>query len=120
MRRIFLAGVIAATPALAQQPYSQSMAECAGLFAFALDHVNRPDRVSRLEAAVDTWMTAAENQADAEGRENPETYVADAMQAKYADWSGRGQLAVLSQEFRDWADYCRSFGRAQGIETDLD
>ena len=33
-------------------------------------------------------------------------------------WNATGRLSVFGQEFRDWASYCKSFARHQGIGID--
>lgn len=119
MRWIFVL-TLSATPVAAQQAFSTSMAECAALMDYSLDHVNRPDRVAFIEHIRDTWVDAAETQAAAEGDATPAATVDAARQAKYVEWSARGMMGVLSQDFRDWSDYCGSFAEAQGIDLKPD
>lgn len=104
-----------ASPATAQ-PLSKSMAECAGLYAFGRDYVQSDDVVYLLEFGQAKWMNAAIIQAQSEGVLTPAAYVDAAMAAKYDEWQDRGVLAVFSEDFGDWLDYCRAFGAAQGID----
>ncbi|MCK0094285.1 hypothetical protein MWU60_01775 [Yoonia sp. F2084L] len=119
MVRLCLAGLAftlgLVSPAMAQ-PFSKSMAECAGIYAFGRDYVQSDDVVYLLEFGQAKWMNAAIIQAQGEGVSNPAAHVDAAMKAKYDEWQGRGVLVVLSEDFGDWRDYCRAFGAAQGIE----
>lgn len=103
---------------LAAQPFSKSMAECAGLYAFGRDFIEREETVLLLEFGQAKWMNAAIVQAQSEGVTDPADYVQTAMTAKYEEWSDRGITVVFTEEFGDWMDYCRSFARAQEINLD--
>ncbi len=103
---------------VAAQPFSKSMAECAGLYAFGRDHIENDQTAYLLEFGQAKWMNAAIVQAQSEGIADPAPYVDAAMTAKYAAWQARGVMAVFSQEFGDWMDYCRSFARAQDVDLD--
>ena len=102
----------------AAQPFSKSMAECAGLYAFGRDYVDRAETVQLLEYGQAKWVNAAIVQAQEEGVANPTSYVDAAMEAKYAEWQGKGVMAVFSEELGDWMDYCRSFADHRGIVLD--
>lgn len=114
MRISVIIALFLASPANAQ-PFSKSMAECGGLYAFARAHVESPDAVALLEFGQAKWINAAIVQSQSEGVSDPATYVEATMTAKYQEWTDKGALAVFSEEFGDWMDYCRAFGRAQGI-----
>ncbi|MEL7179014.1 MAG: hypothetical protein AAFN63_04205 [Pseudomonadota bacterium] len=101
---------------LAAQPFSKSMAECAGLYAFGRDFIEREDTIHLLEYGQAKWMNAAIVQAQSEGVADPSPYVEAAMTAKYEEWNARGITVVFTEEFGDWMDYCRSFARAQDID----
>ncbi|PJI92094.1 hypothetical protein BC777_0938 [Yoonia maricola] len=119
MKRICPAAIVlfvGAASAVTAQPFSKSMAECAGLYAFGRDHVEREDAVHALEFGQAKWMNAAVVQAQEEGVPDPNTYVDAAMTAKYDEWSARGAMAVFAPDFGDWMDYCRAFGADQGID----
>ncbi|EBA11311.1 hypothetical protein [Roseobacter sp. CCS2] len=118
MKRPFIITVLAlgiAGPVVAQ-PFSKSMAECAGLYAFGHDNVQSDDALHLLEYGQAKWMNAAIVQAQGEGVSDPRDYVEAAMTAKYEEWNARGVTAVFTEEFSDWMDYCRSFARAQDID----
>jgi hypothetical protein len=100
------------------QPFSKSMAECAGLNAFGRDFVERDETAHLLEFGQAKWMNAAILQAQGEGVTDPNAYVDAAMTAKYEEWNARGVMVVFTEEFGDWLDYCRAFGAAQGIDLD--
>lgn len=109
---------ICATAALAAQPFSKSMAECAGLNAFGRDYIRDDDLAHLLEYGQARWINAAIIAAQNEGVSNPVVYVEDAMNAKYDEWKGKGIMAVFSEDFGDWHDYCRAFARHNGINLD--
>jgi hypothetical protein len=115
MRLAFILSLTIAGPAAAQ-PFSKSMAECAGLYAFGRDYVENEETVALLEFGQAKWMNAAIVQAQDEGVANPSDYVDVAMTAKYDEWAAKGVMTVFSEDFGDWFDYCRAFGRAQGID----
>ena len=108
--------VTALASPLAAQPFSKSMAECAGLYAFGRDFIEREETVYLLEFGQAKWMNAAIVQAQSEGVSDPTDYVQASMTAKYNEWSDRGISAVFTEDFGDWMDYCRSFARAQDID----
>lgn len=115
MRLPLILALVLASPANAQ-PFSKSMAECGGLYGFGRDFVARPDAAALLEDGQAKWINAAIVQAQSEGVSDPVAYVEAAMTAKYQEWSDKGGTVVFTQEFGDWMDYCRAFGRAQGID----
>lgn len=108
---------ILAEPARAQ-PFSKSMAECAGLYAFGRDYVEGEDAVFLFEFGQAKRINAAVVQAQDEGVSNPASYVDAAMTSKYDEWRAQGALVVFTEEFGDRMDYCRAFGAAQGIDLD--
>lgn len=116
MRVILLCIVCLTGSAAAAQPFSKSMAECAGLYAFGRDFIEQEDTIFLLEYGQAKWMNAAVVQAQAEGVEAPATYVEAAMTAKYEEWQEKGVLAVFAEEFGDWLDYCRAFAQSQNID----
>lgn len=114
MRILHVLALFAASPVMAQ-PYSQSMAECAGIYAFGRTWVKQDDASYLLEYGQAKWLNAAIVQAQAEGIADPANYAHNIMDAKEAEWNGRGLSIAFSEDFYDWWDYCRAFGRAQGI-----
>lgn len=118
MRFLVVALTLCAGSAQAQQAYSKSMAECAGLFAFGADNVSDRGAVRIFEHGQARWIAAAAVQAQAEGVADPKGTVRAQMRAKQDEWQSGGLLIVLSDEFEDWIDYCRAFADAQGIDLD--
>jgi hypothetical protein len=112
-------GLALAGPAAAQ-PYSQSMAQCAGLYEAVRTSVSRPENLASLDAAAATFVRAALAQAQAEGQGDPAGWVRQHRDAMRADWLARGELAAFSQDFRDWTAYCRALAADHGIELGLD
>jgi len=108
-----------ATPAGAQ-PYSQSMAQCSGLMLAAAGWVTDAERSDALLAMARVWTEAGEGQARREGAQYPEFLVRNYRQEAYDDWTGRGMFSVMSEDFRDWTAYCRSFAEARGLQFDAE
>lgn len=110
-----IALAVCAVPAGAQ-PFSQSMAQCAGISQLLSDWVQDPTaaEVANYRAAV--WFNAAIVQAEGEGIGDAAAHVHQIKQATYAEWEGRGKAMVFSEDFKDWASYCRSFGDHLGLQ----
>lgn len=122
MQRITLAlsaslafGLALAGPARAQ-PFSQSMAQCAGLYGGLTDKVTFPDRKATLRAFEAIYYEAALNEAQAEGQSDPETWVDTHYTAAFDDWAERPLAVAVSQDFIDWAAYCAKFAKSRGID----
>lgn len=118
-RILALAAATLAAPAAAQ-PFSQSMAQCAGLYAAMSELISRPDRKAKLDAAAQAFDAAALRQAENEGQDDPEAWVTRHRVSMYDTWAGKGAGAVFGQEFRDWTAYCYKFARNRGIELEFD
>ncbi len=116
----FVAAVLAGTGPAAAQPFSQSMAQCAGLYEAAGTMVASEDNRAKLAWAAAAFSEAARVQAGAEGQDDPGAWVNRHQDAMRADWLARGTPAVLSQDFRDWTSYCRKFAKDRGIELVVD
>lgn len=112
---LFVALLLSASP-VAAQPFSKSMAECAGLYAFGRDFIDTDETAHLLEFGQAKWMNAAILRAQTEGVAEPARYVEAAMTAKYEEWTSKGVMAVFTEEFGDWMDYCRSFARDRDID----
>ena len=119
--RMLLAAIALTTPSYvaASQPYSESMADCAALFQNAAQWVQSEDKAEQLMHTARAWHAAAVAQANAEGRPLPNADMWAKIDKKTENWAAKGTLFVFSQEFRDWASYCRSFAQHTGIETGL-
>lgn len=122
MRRFFciFAAVLAGAAPLAAQPFSQSMAQCAGLLEAVQSVVPEHESIARIEAAAVAFSQAAAEQARAEGRDDPEGWVATHRDAMRADWTAFGGLKVFSQDFVDRSAHCRSIADDRGIDMSFD
>ena len=117
MRRLVIAFLMLIGSTASAQPFSQSMAECAGLHDTLSQLTN--ERVTRLraDAVAIGWAEAAVLRADAEGQSKPEDFVARHRSAKAQEWRRKGVFIILSEDFRDWISYCRSF--ADHMDLDI-
>ncbi|MDJ1008593.1 MAG: hypothetical protein QNJ13_12300 [Paracoccaceae bacterium] len=121
MRRILMVLVLAAAPAAAGQPISESLAECAVIYEKSADIFadrGRHDHSETLLTSRDAFRAEAVMVGESEGRDDPVEYVLAVERAKAEKW---GHLTLLklamNQDFRDWADYCRSLGRHRGLQV---
>jgi hypothetical protein len=120
MRNSFAAFVlICLSPAASAQPFSTSMAECSALYQNAAQWVETDVKSERLMGAMRAWYQASVAQATTEGVRNAAPVMMEMIDEKTGFWEAKGARFFLSEEFRDWTAYCRSFARAQGIETGL-
>ena len=111
--------VIGSTAA-AQQPISQSMAQCAGLTSALRDHVDTPSRVERIDHMIGVWTDAAVSEAQLEGRDDARSWVNGHAIEMYDTWSSKSALQVLrSREFKDWRDYCGALARSRGLDEKM-
>ncbi len=116
----FLAVILAVAGPVAAQPFSQSMAQCAGLFEGVRNVISKPGNLEKLDAAAAAFSVAAVEQARAEGQADPEAWVAQHQGEMRTEWEAYGGLAAFSQDFVDWVDYCRSFADDRGIDMSFD
>lgn len=111
---------VTGTAATAQQPISQSMAQCAGLNSALRDHIHTPDRLDRMDQMIGVWTDAAVSEAQTEGRADATTWVNAHALEMYDTWSSKSALQVLrSQEFKDWRDYCGALARSRGLDAKM-
>lgn len=103
--------------ATAAQPYSQSMTQCAALNQNAAQFVRDDATADVLLFATTAWAEAALAQAQTEGQSLTMDQVWDMVDSQTATWETNGARWILSQEFRDWSDYCKSFARHTGVTT---
>ncbi len=103
----------------AGQPISESMVDCAAIFSAS----NRwfPEKAGgekglALAHAANRFLEAAMHEATAERRDDPAGFVADLLPQKEAAWDEKGMTFPFTQEFRDWADYCRALARDRKID----
>lgn len=108
-------------PALAGQPISESLVQCAQLFDISnrLFPENRnSEKGQALAALSDRFVAAAKDEAYREGRRDAPRYVRVQSMAKAALWDAKGPRFVMTDEFREWAQYCRALGESRGISFD--
>jgi len=98
-----------AASTVAAQPYSDSMADCASIYQNAAQWVAADDLAIKLKYAANQWHAAAVSQAIAEGRPQTETQMWDKVDRQTEVWEAKGAAFIMSQEFRDWTAYCKSF-----------
>lgn len=103
---------------LAAQPYSQSMIECAALYQNAAQWANTDEAADKLMQVAIGWVEAAEVQARAEGTPRSSDELWDAVDNKSGNWAAKGAGFFMTEEFRDWMKYCRSFVRDRGLKFD--
>jgi hypothetical protein len=104
--------------ATAAQPISESFVECAQLFDLSnRAHPSRRDTENgaMLRYAAEQMMSGAHAEAETEGRKNIPAYLEQMAQDKACKWDEKGGLYVMTQDFRDWAAYCRSLAQSRGI-----
>lgn len=116
LRRSILVLSLSATPLLASQPISKSMAECAGLIGAMEAMTETPDRADWLRQAKGRWQALAVDQAEREGLARAQDVTLTHAKAKQDEWLDKGLMLVFSQDFRDWSSYCRKLGRAKGLK----
>jgi hypothetical protein len=116
----FLAVILSVAGPVAAQPFSQSMAQCAGLFEGVRNVISKPENLAKLDAAARAFSQAAVVEARAENREDPAAWVAQHQSEMRAEWEAYGGLAAFSQDFIDWTGYCRAFADDRGIDMDFD
>jgi len=108
---------LCATPITAiAQPYSESMMECAALSQNLAQRIDDDGEAFFMMTATNQWAKAALVQAEKEGRDLDDTALWVLIDAKTAVWKEKGWVFFLSQEFRDWASYCRKFAKHVGVD----
>ena len=114
--RLFLAITALLIPTMASaQPYSHSMADCAGIYQNAAQWVDTDESANKLMHAVTQWADAAVTQARAEGISSPEERMWQRIDSKTSEWETKGAGVFFTQDFRDWMQYCRSFAQDRGL-----
>lgn len=111
---ILLAALMGAGGAQAQ-PFSESMAECAAFYQNAAQWVETKASSDKLIMAARRFANAAVIQSGAEGTPLAEPGMWQKIDGKTEVWEAKGQAFFMTEEFRDWASYCRSFASDRGI-----
>ena len=120
MRHALILTVLLAAAPAAAQPYSKGLSQCGALYGLVAMWSERPEHVEPLERAAGIFANAAFDQALAEGLDNPAETLDRQADDQRALWAAEGRLWVFSEEFRDWAAYCRKFAKSRGLDLGLD
>ncbi|WP_371227770.1 hypothetical protein [Roseovarius sp. 2305UL8-3] len=113
---VVMAFALVPTIALSQ-PYSQSMADCAAIYRNAAQSVHSDANVDDLMGVSQRWSEASVIQARAEGLVDPQDTMHAIIDSKTKDWEAKGKAVFLTEEFRDWTKYCRSFAKHVGVDV---
>ncbi|MGH1368488.1 MAG: hypothetical protein ACRBCL_07700 [Maritimibacter sp.] len=112
---LFGAFVLGAGGGAMAQPYSTSLAQCAGILQSAGDVINDDVATPIYAENAYTFWEAAIAQAGKEGHANAEEVAMAAYAPTYETWRQRGPMAYVKGEFGDWMSYCRKFAKNQGL-----
>ena len=115
MKNALVALALAIPAAGTAQPYSESMADCASLFQNAAQWVQTDELSDRLMYSAVQWHAAAVSQAKTEGDTISDAGMWDKVDAKTEVWEAKGAGFMLTEEFRDWSSYCKSFAKHMNI-----
>ncbi|PTX56681.1 hypothetical protein C8N43_1343 [Litoreibacter ponti] len=111
IKRTLALAIFATTPAYAGQPIYVSMAECAGIMRALTDQMETPGpRRERLVQAALNWDAAAHAEAGQD--------VSALIDQKATQWRDKGATVVFTEDFKDWAKYCRSLAKHKGLKID--
>ena len=119
MKRLILAMCLAVpTSVSAGQPVSESLVQCAQLFDTS-NRMHPGHRTSgngqKLAALSTRFMDAAAREAKREGRASVRPYLRSHAAKKAAYWDAKGEAYVFTDDFQDWAKYCRRLGKDRGV-----
>lgn len=115
MRRLLFATVFVMPTAAGTQPFSESMADCASLYQNAAQWVKTDESADKMMYAAIQWADAAVVQSKAEGNAVSSDAIWQRIDGKTEKWEAKGGRVFFSQEFRDWAQYCRKFAKDRGV-----
>lgn len=110
-------------PGLAQQPYSESLVDCASLYTIsnrAFPERATSEKGAKLQEMERVLLWAAIEQAQKEGHADALSHVNDLSARKAAHWDSKGLRFIFSDEFRDWMSYCRKFTAHLGIDLPVE
>lgn len=107
------------------QDISISMAECAAIYAVlaeSADYRGKPEeQIQQMQAASTEFRTHAVPRAEAEGKAEPEQFIAQTYADKRLYWAERwfdssdfSFLASFSENI-EWTKYCASMGKHYGV-----
>jgi hypothetical protein len=119
MARLFIAAVcflMVAKAAPAGQPIYKSMVECGAIYTASAEIIRSRPKKQMLSNAAKIWREAAVTEVAAARMPDAPSYVALMHDEKLRQWRGKGSMAALTQEYRDWTSYCLSLAGARGLD----
>ena len=104
-------------PIYAKQAISESLLDCAALFTMSTRAFpeRQTAKTAALKNAANLLTAKAHERAATEGRSNIKQYVAKLLRKKQNKWDARGVGFIFSDEFGEWASYCRSLSKHLGL-----
>ncbi|MEX0309064.1 MAG: hypothetical protein AB3N17_02345 [Tateyamaria sp.] len=119
MKRLILALCLAVpTSVSAGQPVSESLVQCAQLFDTS-NRLHPSYRTSgngqKLAALAERFMDAAAREAKREGQSSVRPYLRSHASQKAAYWDAKGEGYLFTDNFQEWARYCRTLGQNRGV-----
>lgn len=101
----------------AKQPISESLVDCAAIFSISTRAFpeRKTEKTIALKEAEKRLTRAARDRAVSEGRSQPDKYIKSLTLEKQQKWDDKGTQFLFSEEFRDWAAYCRSLSKRLNI-----
>ena len=118
MKRLSLMVLLSMPAHGSAQPFSDSMADCAAFYQNTAQYVS-DDKVERVMQAARQWADAAIEQRQAEGKSATWDSIWVEIDAQADVWHAQGAKFIMTQEFRDWAAYCRAFAKDRGIDLGI-
>lgn len=118
MKTLIVATVMCIPLAAAAHPYSASMTDCASLYQNMARIVRSEQDAYRMMYSVNMWAEAVVVRAKAEGRTTTFETTWKEIDEKTDAWQAKGKLFFFSEEFRDWATFCRKFAKHMDIAID--
>lgn len=115
MRLLLWLTVLILPTSAGSQPYSESMADCASVYQNAAQWVRTDESADKMMHAAIQWANAAVEQSHTEGKPMTSDAVWQKIDGKTARWEAKGSAVFFSQDFRDWAQYCRKFAKDRGV-----
>ncbi|MGC1504120.1 MAG: hypothetical protein WA782_08245 [Sulfitobacter sp.] len=99
------------------QPYSESMIDCASVYQNAAQWVRTDESADKMMFAAIQWADAAVAQSYSEGNPVTSDAIWQKIDGKTEKWEAKGSAVFFSQDFRDWARYCRKFAKDRGVSV---
>ncbi len=110
-----LAVLMTAQPAFAAQPFSTSLAQCAGQYQHLAQWMAVDLKFDQAVTMMVRFQAAAETRARDEGIADARAEVIRIMDAEVARWDQEGRDFFRAEDYLEWAWYCQAVGRDEGI-----